>query len=335
MKEAMYYKKLKNNLVECNLCFRNCIIAQNRKGFCGVRKNIDGKLYSLVWGKLAAIHVDPIEKEPVYHFYPGENILCIATLGCSFRCKFCHNWHISHASAGDERTDDVSPEEIVEIAKKHKVIGISTTYVEPAVFYEYMLDVYKISKKKGLKNIMHTCGSMQQEPFKELLKYLDAVTVDLKSFNDEFYEKMIGAKALNNVLENLKLIKKSGKHLEIVNLIIPTLNDDEKDIREMCIWIKENLGDDIPLHFSRYFPTYKFTLVPPTPIETLEKAYKIAKSVGLKYVSLGNVPGHKYNSTFCPKCNKIVIKRVHFDVLEKNIKDGKCKFCGEKIYGEF
>ncbi len=332
-KEAMYYKKLEDNLVQCGLCFRRCVIPDKGRGFCQVRENRDGTLYSLVYGRPSAVHIDPIEKEPVLHFFPGSDIFCIATAGCSMRCKFCQNWHISQVKPEDIEFYEMSPADIVKQAKKHKCIGISHTYSEPTVFYEYVLDISKLARKQGFKNIVHTSGVMNPEPLKELLKYLDAVTVDLKGFTEKFYTTAIPDGSLKHVLNTLKIIKASGVWLEIVNLVIPTYNDSPKDIKRMTRWIYENLGPDVPVHFSRFFPSYKFKNLPLTPIKTLEKARAIAMEQGLRYVTVGNVPGHKANSTFCPKCGKVLIKRVHFAVLKNNIVNGKCKFCGEKIAG--
>ncbi|MCK4352124.1 AmmeMemoRadiSam system radical SAM enzyme [candidate division WOR-3 bacterium] len=332
--EAMWYEKLPNRWVQCKLCFRKCKIPSGGRGFCQARENRDGILYSLGYGRPCAVHIDPIEKEPVYHFYPGTNILCIATPGCSFRCKFCQNWHISQVRPEEVERYSLKPVQIVKQAKREEnCIGISYTYTEPTVFYEYMLAISRLAKKEGLKTIVHTCGAMNPEPLKELLPYLDAVTVDLKAFTQKFYDTVIPHASLSHVLNNLKIIKKSGVWLEIVNLIIPTYNDDSTDIRKMCEWIYKNLGPDVPLHFSRFFPHHKFKNLPPTPIETLELAKRIAKSAGLNYVTIGNVPGHSSNSTFCPKCGKVVIKRFHFKVLENNILNGKCKFCGTNIPG--
>lgn len=333
VKEAMWYEKLPDKKVRCKLCFRRCEISEGKRGVCGVRENRGGKLHTLVYGHPCAVHIDPIEKEPVYHFYPGTDILCIATAGCSFRCKFCQNWHISQALPEDVSKYSLTPEDVVELAKREKCVGISHTYTEPTVFYEYMLDIAKLAKEEGIKNIMHTCGAMNPEPLRELLKYMDAVTVDLKGFTKKFYRTAIPNGSLNNVLEVLKTVQEEGVWLEIVNLIIPTFNDNPDDIRKMCEWIYENLGDDVPLHFSRFFPAHRMKNLPPTPFETMELAHKIARESGLKYVTVGNVPGHKFNSTFCSKCGKVVIKRIHFAVLEHNIEDGRCKFCGEKING--
>ncbi|MCS7250694.1 MAG: AmmeMemoRadiSam system radical SAM enzyme [candidate division WOR-3 bacterium] len=333
LKEALFYKKLDNNKVQCELCFRKCIILENKRGFCRVRENRKGKLYSLVYNYPQAVQIDPTEKEPMYHFLPGTEILCIGTVGCNFVCQHCHNWHLSQASFKKGESYFLTPKEIVEIAKRKKIKSISFTYNEPTVFYEYLLDIAKESKKNNINIIWHSNGAINKEPLLALLEYTDGVTIDFKGINNEILMKMSNAK-IDNTLQTLKIIKEKGKWLEIVNLLIPTLNDKEENIRDLCKWIKENLGDDLPLHFTRYFPNYKLT-IPPTPISTLERAYKIAKEIGLKYVYLGNVPGHKYNSTYCPKCDKRLIYRIHFTVIENKIKNGKCSFCHTSIPGKW
>jgi len=334
LKEAMFYEKLSQNRVRCLLCFRKCIIPDGKRGFCRNRENRKGVLYTLVYGKPSAVHIDPIEKEPQFHFLPGSKILCIGTAGCNFRCRHCHNWHLSQKSIEEMSVIyDLPPEKIVEIALEKGIPTISFTYNEPTSFYEYVYHTAKLAKKKGLKVIWHSNGALNEAPLRELLKYTDAVTIDLKGFSKKAYEN--SSAELEPVLRTLKIIKEAGVWLEIVNLIIPTINDSEQEIRKMCEWIKENLGTKVPLHFTRFFPAYKLNKLPPTPIQTLEKAYKIAKEVGLEYVMIGNVPGHKYNSTYCPKCGKRLIYRIHFTVLANHIKNGRCKFCGEKIPGRW
>ena len=333
LREAMFYQKLDENKVWCQICFRKCIIPEGRRGFCRNKENRGGVLYSIVYAKPSAVHVDPVEKEPQLHMLPGTKIFCLGTAGCNFRCRHCHNWHLSQRSIEEmEYTYNLPPEEVIRMALEKKIPTISFTYNDPISFYEYVYDVARLAKSKGLKILWHSNGSINPEPLRELLKYTDAVTIDLKGFTDKFYREASSAE-LEPVLKTLKIIKKEGIWLEIVNLVIPTLNDDSGDIRRMCEWIKENLGADTPLHFSRFSPAYRMTHLPPTPIKTLEKAYKIACEVGLNYVTVGNVPGHRYNSTFCPKCEKRLIHRIHFQVLSNNIKDGKCRFCGHKIPG--
>ena len=331
-REAMFYQKLDDNWVQCRICFRKCSIPEGGVGMCRVRENRRGTLYSLVHSLPSAVHIDPIEKEPQLHNLPGTNILCIGTVGCNFKCKQCQNWHLSQGSPGDLRTYYFPPEDVVKFALKKKIPTISFTYNDPIVFYEYVYDVAVEAKKKGLNILWHSNGSLEEEPLRELLKYTDAVTIDLKGFTEKIYSEIYSAE-LKPVLRTLKIIKEENVWLEIVNLIIPTINDDKDDIKKMCEWIKENLGADVPVHFSRFSPQYKLTHLPRTPVATLEMAHRIAKDVGLKYATVGNVPGHRYNSTFCPGCEKRLIHRVHFQVLENNIKDGKCKFCGYEIQG--
>lgn len=333
LRETMFYKKLENNAVQCGICFRRCVIPEGRRGFCRNRQNKEGTLYSIVYARPSAVQIDPVEKEPQYHFLPGTEILCFGTAGCNFRCKHCQNWHLSQRSIEEmEYTYDLPPEKAVRIAKEKGIPTLSFTYNEPTSFYEYVYDVAKLAKEKALRVIWHTNGSLNSEPLKALLKYTDAVTVDLKGFSEKFYSEVSSAE-LEPVLRTLKIIKEKGIWLEIVNLIIPGLNDNPDDLRKMCIWIRENLGPDVPLHFSRFFPAYKLTAVIATPVQTLEMAYNIARESGLNYVTIGNLPGHVYNSTFCPKCKKRLIHRVHFSVLANNIINGKCKFCGYRIAG--
>jgi len=333
LREAMFYQRLPRNRVQCQVCFRGCILGEGERSFCRNKENMNGRLYNLVYSRPSAVHIDPIEKEPCLHMLPGTNILCFGTAGCNFRCKFCHNWHLSQRSIEEmEYTYDISPEDAVKIAVDKKIPTISFTYNEPTSFYEYVYDIAGLAKKSGLRILFHSNGGMNPGPLKELLKYTDAVTIDLKGFTREFYRSVSSAE-LEPVLRTLRIIKEQGRWLEIVNLLVPTLNDDPEDIRKMCLWIKENLGEDTPLHFSRFFPNYRLTTLPPTPIEKLEGAHKIAREIGLEYVTIGNVPGHKYNSTFCPNCHKRIVHRVHFGVLSNHIIEGKCRFCGHKIPG--
>lgn len=333
LREAMFYKKLDKKAVQCEVCFRGCVLKEGQRSFCRNKVNIDGRLYNLVHSLPSAVQIDPIEKEPAYHMLPGTEILCFGTAGCNFRCRFCHNWHLSQRTIEEmEYTYDLPPLEAVNIAIKNKIPTLSFTYNEPTSFYEYVYDIAKIAKEKGLNILFHSNGSMSPQALEELLKYTDGVTIDLKGFTEKFYEEYSSAE-LKPVLQTLKIIKEKNKWLEIVNLLIPGANDHPEDIKRMCLWIKENLGEEIPLHFSRFFPNYKLQNIEPTPIKTLEMAHRIARESGLKYATIGNVPGHKYNSTFCPNCGKKVIYRRHFQVLEVNLEDGKCKFCGNTIPG--
>lgn len=329
---AKYWEKLEGNLVRCQLCPNNCPLAPGKRGICRVRENKKGELVTLVYGIPCAIHIDPIEKKPLFHFLPKTKALSLATAGCNMRCKFCQNWDISQRRPEETENYSLSPVEIVELAKEQDCKSIAYTYSEPTIFYEYMLDIAKLARKAGIKNIIVSNGYINPEPLKELCKYMDAANIDLKGFTDEFYRELTMGR-LEPVKKALKIYKEQGVELEITNLIIPTKNDNMETIKKMCIWIRDSLGPDIPLHFSRFWPKYKLTNLPPTSIETLEKARKIALKVGLKYVYIGNIPGHKGENTYCPECGKLLVKRVGFYVLQNNIKNGRCKYCGEKISG--
>jgi pyruvate formate lyase activating enzyme len=333
-KEAMFYKKGNGQNVQCLLCPRECVIHDGKRGFCRNRENQKGKLYTIVYGKPSVVDMGPIEKAPLYHFIPGHFRLCLTCSSCNLRCKYCQNWHLSQKSFEELNHYSYSPEEIVQLSKDHKLFSISYTYTEPTVYYEYLYDISVIAKQMGVKTSIVSNGYINREPLLKLLTVLDAVKIDLKGFSERFYEEVCSA-TLRPVLESLMTVKKEKVWLEIVNLIVPTLNDDPKMIDEMCQWIKENLGIDTPIHFTRFHPDYKLTHLPPTPILTLESAYEIAKKYGLKYVYIGNVPGHFHNSTFCPSCNRRVIHRTHFDILEMNVVNGKCKFCNFPLQGKW
>jgi len=332
--EAMFYEKLGGETVQCLLCPRECVISEGKRGFCRNRENREGTLYTLVYGKPAVVDIGPIEKAPIYHFIPGHFRLCITCASCNLRCKHCQNWHLSQSSSEDLNCTSYTPEKIVQQVKKQGLFSISFTYTEPTVYYEYIYDISSIAKEAGMKTSIVSNGYINREPLLKLLKVLDAVKIDLKGFSEEFYKEACSA-TLKPVLESFLTVKKEKVWLEIVNLVIPTLNDNPKMIDEMCRWIKENLGVDTPLHFTRFHPDYKLTHLSPTPVSTLESAYEIAKKNGLRYVYIGNVPGHVYNSTFCPFCNRKVIHRTNFNILEMNVLDGKCKFCNSPIVGIF
>jgi len=331
MKKALFFEKQKNKTVQCTLCPHNCIIPENKKGFCKTRKNIKGILYSSVYGKPCALAVDPIEKKPLFHFLPGSKVLSLGTAGCNLGCDFCQNYDTAQEDPENVDSYDLLPEEIVKKAIKTKCKSIGYTYNEPTVFYEYVLDIAKLAHKNGLKNIMVTNGYINQKPLKKLYKYIDAANVDLKGFNEQYYKKTCKAE-LAPILESIKTMKKMGVWLELTNLIVPGLNDNPKETRMMCRWITDNLGEKQVLHFSRFFPCYKLFNLHPTPIETLKKAEQIAKQEGLKYVYLGNVA--EKDITYCPKCSNPVIERAQFNVLKNLLKNGKCS-CKQKIDGIF
>ncbi len=332
---ASYWQTVKDKTLQCLLCPHKCILSPGQRGFCSVRINKEGKLYSLGYGNPVAVHIDPIEKKPFFHVSPKASVYSLAVAGCNMRCVFCQNWQISQSKPDEAQSYELSPDEAVNQAIQSNCHFIAYTYTEPTVFYEYMLDIAKLAHARGIRNTMHTCGYINQEPLKELLKYMDAVNVDLKGFSQEIYAKIGDTAQLEPVLETLKTIKNAGVWLEITCLIIPGLNDEAAKIKQMCVWIKENLGDEVPVHFSRFLPSYKLINLAPTPLEKLEEAYKIAKEAGLKYVYIGNVPGHPAESTYCPDCGHNVVKRIGYEILENNIIDGKCKFCGNRIVGRW
>jgi len=301
-----------------------------KEGICKVRRNVNKVLYSLNYGVVTAINIDPIEKKPLYHFWPGSKILSIGTKGCNFKCIFCQNHHISQRDIQDnDFVDNYHPEQIIDIALRQKNnIGIAYTYNEPIIWYEFVLDTAKLANKKGLKNVMVTNGFINQKPLKDLLKYIDAFNIDLKFFDDYAYNKYTGGKLIN-VLETIKTVKSSGKHFEITHLIVTDLNDNIEQFSKMVNWIANNVGINTPLHISRYFPSYKYS-ASPTDLRIIDDFYNIAKNK-LNFVYKGNVIGNG-SSTFCPSCKKELIKREGYFVTLNNMDDkGNCKFCGEKI----
>ncbi|MGB2764711.1 MAG: AmmeMemoRadiSam system radical SAM enzyme [Candidatus Aminicenantaceae bacterium] len=330
--EARYYKKHPDREIECLLCPRYCKLGDKERGYCGVRENIGGTYYTLVYGKACAIHVDPIEKKPLFHYLPKSSTLSIATAGCNVNCKFCQNWEISQVRAEQVYNYDLPPRSVVENAQKYDCPVIAYTYTEPVVFYEYMYDTSIEARKKGIRNVVITGGYINPEPLEELIKVVDGIKVDLKAFSQEFYTSYVKGK-LKPVLEAIKIISKSNVWLEIVYLVIPTLNDGTEKIREMCQWILKEIGPDVPLHFSRFHPMYLVKNLPPTPLSTLERVYKIAQKEGLHYVYIGNVPGHRAENTYCPQCKKIIIQRSGYQIKNINLTGGRCKFCNNLIPG--
>jgi len=331
-KEALFYNKLEDKKVQCQLCPNNCVIKNNKRGICKVRENEDGFLYTIVYGRLCSMNIDPVEKKPMYHLLPGEKALSIATAGCNVHCKFCQNWTISQSKPEDIQGQFYSPNSIIQIAKKYKTPIIAFTYSEPVVFYEYMLDVAKLAKEAGIKTVMISNGYINEKPLQELCKYITAIKVDFKGYSEDFYRKIVRGK-LQPVLDTMKTIQKENIWLEIVNLVIPTHNDSSEEITGLCNWIVENLGTNVPLHFSRFHPQYRMQNLPPTSIQTLMDCYKIAKSSGINYIYLGNIPQQETDDTFCPNCKTLLIKRKGFVSYIENILDGKCSKCGEKIPG--
>jgi pyruvate formate lyase activating enzyme len=332
--EARYYKKLPDREIECLLCPRLCKLGDKERGYCGVRENDGGTYYTLVYGKACSANVDPIEKKPFFHFLPGTNALSIATAGCNVNCKFCQNWQISQVRAEQVESFDLPPQEIASAAGQYSCPSIAYTYTEPVVFFEYMYDTSVEARGLGIKNCVVTGGHINPEPLADLLKVVDAVKVDLKAFNQEFYSNYVRGD-LGPVREAIKAVRQSKVWLEIVYLVIPTLNDNPEEIRRMCQWLLKEVGPDVPLHFSRFLPMYLIKNLPPTPISTLERAHRIALNEGLRYVYIGNVLGHSAESTYCPHCHRPVIERSGLRVTRIRLVGGACGACQYPIPGHW
>ena len=333
MKEAMFFEKLENKKVRCNLCRHHCVIANGKKGICRVRENQEGILYSLVYRKLISDNIDPIEKKPLYHFYPGTTSFSIATVGCNFRCLNCQNYEISQLPKDHEQIigRDIAPEKIVEDALSYNCKSISYTYTEPTIFFEYAYEVAKIASSKSIKNVFVTNGYITRGALKEIKPYLHAANIDLKSFSDETYKKICGAK-LEEVLDCIRSYKEMGIWIEVTTLIIPEVNDSISELRHIANFIC-SVGPEIPWHVSRFYPRYRLIEKPPTPIEILSTARQIGIEAGLRYVYEGNVPGDGGENTYCYKCKKLLIKRYGYQILINNIVNQKCPACDTPIDG--
>jgi len=333
VRPAKHWRRVKGKKVVCTLCYKRCPIANGGYGACGVRYNHEGTLYTLVYGLLTAANVDPIEKKPLMHFMPGSSVMSISTAGCNFMCKFCQNWTISQSRRSDVYGEFFTPEQVVEMAKKYGADGISYTYNEPTIFYEFMLDTAKLAKREGLFNTMVTNGYMTIEALDELAPYMDAVTVDFKGAgNKEFYRRFMGVHDPEPIYGTLIEMKRKGIFIEVTNLVVPRYGDSPEDLKRLARWVVENLGPETPFHLLRFYPHFMMQDLPPTPISTLEGLADIAKSEGLHYIYLGNIPGHKYESTYCPKCGRLVIRRYGFDISEwKLTEDNRCPYCGYRL----
>ncbi len=333
MKEAMLYTGLDDGRVKCDLCNHHCVIGPSKRGLCGVRENKEGKLYSLVFERAISMNVDPIEKKPLFHLLPGSTSFSIATVGCNFRCLQCQNHEISQMPVEEKRIEgsSVPPSKIVSLAKQYQCQSISYTYTEPTIYFEYAYETAVLAKANGLKNIFVTNGYMTEEALHVIHPYLDGANVDLKSFQEKFYKEVCGAK-LQPVLENLKLMKALGIWVEITTLVIPTLNDSEKEFEDIAEFIM-SLGPDVPWHLSAFYPTYRLTHLSRTPAAVLFRAREIGLNTGLYYVYCGNIPGQGGEDTFCPHCKRKVIQRLGFQVVQNDIVKGRCRHCHEGIHG--
>ena len=329
-----WFTPIDQTRLRCTLCPKQCELAEGERSPCNVRENKNGTVYTLAYGNPAIVQEDPIERKPFFHVAPASRVLSIATAGCNLACKFCEVWDIALVAPEEVFAYDMPPDEIIAHAQASGVRAISYAIGEPVVFYEYMADVAYLAKKAGLLNLIHTAGYIQPEPLELLCEKLDAANIDLKSFDPNFYREVVGGE-LDPVLRTLKLLREAGVHIEITNLIIPTLNDDFETIRNMCTWIVNELGDDVPLHFSRFYPLYKLSTLPRTPVSTLDQARAIAFDTGLKYVYIAKVIGHDGENTICPVCGEILIKRIGFIVGELRLENGRCSVCDTPIPGRW
>ncbi len=318
--------------VKCLLCAHACVIPDGGRGRCRARLNVRGELVSLVYGRPIAEHVDPIEKKPFYHFLPGSEAYSLATSGCPLRCAFCQNWEISQASPEDYSARFCPPEAMVKRAGERRVPVIAFTYNEPTVFTEYLTDIARAGKKTGVRSVIVSCGFMNEAPLAEMIEVLDGIKIDLKGFSPDFYRKVSGAE-LAPVLRSIKQVARAGRHLELVNLVVPTLNDSPKMMIELAKWVAGEAGPDVPVHFTRFHPDYRLRNLPPTPVATLEKARDIAMKNGVRYAYVGNVPGHPGNNTYCWKCGALCIERSGFFVTKVKLKAGRCPACKTPVAG--
>jgi pyruvate formate lyase activating enzyme len=332
LNKARYYQKLTDQRVQCTLCPWQCVVNPGDRGHCDVRMNKEGDYYTLVYGQVAAHHEDPIEKKPLYHFFPGSLAFSIATAGCNVDCKFCQNADLAQRKPEDLQSIDLAPEKVVQYAMSAGCQSIAFTYNEPIVFIEYIFDIAAFAREQGLKSVMISNGYINSEPLKDLCGVIDAYKVDLKAFTEDYYQQIVGGH-LQPVLNTLITLRQENIWTEIVYLVVPTLNDDPDSLKALSKWILQELGPDVPLHFSRFYPHYKLRNLPPTPVSTLENAVNIGRDAGLHYVYLGNVPGHVDENTQCPFCHKMLIRRTGYEIISNYIEESVCPFCREKIAG--
>ncbi|RJQ50348.1 MAG: AmmeMemoRadiSam system radical SAM enzyme [Nitrospiraceae bacterium] len=332
MKEARFYEKFEKRKIKCFLCAHNCLILEGRRGICGVRENREGVLYSLVYGKLIAMNIDPIEKKPLFHFYPASTSYSISTVGCNFRCKHCQNYDISQYPKihNEIPGESIPPEQVVAAAERTGCKSISYTYTEPTIFLEFAYDCARIAHERGIKNVFVSNGYTGPEAVKAIAPYLDGNNIDLKG-DDEFYKKICGAR-VQPVLDTIKLMKELGVWVEVTTLVIPAYNDSEKTINDIIDFIL-SVDPAIPWHVSQFYPTYQLMDCPRTPVETLKKIRDMGMRKGLKYVYTGNIPGERGENTLCPKCGEVLIERLGYRIAYNKIQDGACYKCKTKIEG--
>jgi pyruvate formate lyase activating enzyme len=330
--EAKFYQKLQGRKIKCNLCPRECTVGEGKRGYCGVRENRGGAFYLLVHSRVCAAHIDPIEKKPLFHYLPGSMAFSLATAGCNVNCKFCQNWEISQALPEQVPAEFMPPQRVAELAAHYHCPTIAFTYSEPVVFSEFLMDAADAGHEAGIRSIVVSNGYIQNEALRAAYGKMDAVKIDLKSFSESYYAKVVTGQ-LKPVLDSIITLRKMDKWTEIVYLVVPTLNDSDAEFRGLAHWVKENLGTDVPLHFSRYHPEYLLKKLPTTPIATLERAREIAVAEGLHYVYIGNVPGHPAENTYCPQCHRMLVERAGCEVRQMLIRKGACPFCTQSIPG--
>jgi len=330
-KEASFYLKTDGGLL-CQKCPHGCVLQNNDVGKCRNRVNYQGKMYTIAYGNPCAVHIDPIEKKPLFHFLPSTRAFSIAAAGCNLRCLNCQNWQISQFSPKETDNIDLMPPKVVEQCLSNGCESIAYTYSEPTTFYEYAYDTAKLAREKKIRNVWKSAGYINEEPLRKLCKYIDAANIDLKGFDEDIYWRLNEA-TLAPVLKTLRVFKEEKVWLEITNLVIPGWTDNLDTIKKMCDWLCKNGLDECPLHFSRFTPLYKLNQLPTTPVSVLEKARDVALNAGVKYVYIGNVPGHSAENTYCHKCKRMIIERRGFTILSNNIVKGRCKFCDEIIPG--
>jgi len=328
LKEALWWKRV-DGIIQCGLCPRRCRIPENQYGQCNVRQNLEDTMYSIVYGHPIAVHVDPIEKKPLYHFYPGSKILSVGTIGCNLFCEFCQNWDIARATPEEVKSREISPEEIVETALKSNSIGIAFTYNEPTIFGEYVMDISRLARDAGLKTVMVSNGYITSEAIADIYPLIDAANIDLKAFSTEFYRRYCRGD-LQSVLDALIEINKQGTFLELTTLIIPGINDSATEIDEMTRWIINNLGVDTPLHFSAFHPSFKMMQIQRTTKAELDKAVTIAAKNGLRYLYEGNIATFTESNTYCYSCGRLLIERQGYQINQKHLRGDLCS-CGAKI----
>ena len=329
---SSHFTRLTERRVRCDLCPHRCEIEDGKRGRCGVRENSEGGLWTLVYGNPCAVNIDPVEKKPFYHVLPGSKTLSVATAGCNLHCKFCLNWEAAKAKPEETYNYELPPSETVTRAESYGCQSVASSYVEPVVFIEYMLEIARLCRDRPLLHLMHSAGFINRGPLDEISENLDAACIDLKGFSEDFYRDLVDG-SLEPVLETLGRLQENGVHTEIVNLLIPGKNDDPGTVRSMCRWIVDQLGPEVPLHFFRFYPRYLLKSIPPTPVPALERARALAMEEGLHYAYIANVPEHPGKHTYCPQCRKLLIERVGYITKVTGLVDGQCTTCGHAIPG--